>query len=88
MIYENVGKDIRRVYILLSCVVYAIIDNCVCIDYLSCKLKTLCNIANNPTFKETTFNLLLGIGIPEQLLNLVSCDEFMLKSNSTVILNF
>ena len=34
------------------------------------------------------FNLLLGIGITELLLNLVSCHGFMLKSNSTVILNF
>ena len=61
--------------------------NYVCIDYLLSQSKTLCDISKNTTFKETNFNLLLGIGIPELLLNLVSCHGFMLKSNSTMILN-
>ena len=64
MIYENSGKNIGKVYRVLSCVVYTLIDNYVCIDYLSCKLKTLSNISCHPTFKDTSFNLLLGIGIP------------------------
>ena len=83
IIYENSGKDIIKVYIVLSCVVYNLTYNYVCIDYLLCQLKTLCGISINPTFKETSFNLLLGIGIPELLMNLVSCHGFMLKSNST-----
>ena len=87
MIYETVGMAIRKVYIVLSCVVYNIIDNYVCINYLSCQSKILCNISKNSTFKETNFNLLLGIGIPELSLNLVSCHGFMLKPNSIVILN-
>ena len=45
-------------------------------------------MSKNPAFKETSFNLLLDIGIPELLMDLVSCHGFMLKSNSTVILNF
>ena len=44
MIYKTGGKDIRKVYIVLSCVVYTIIDNYVCIDYLLCQSKTLCGI--------------------------------------------
>ena len=64
MIYENSGKDTRKVYRVLSCVVYNLITNYGCIDYLLCKLKTLCDISNYPTFKETGFNLLLGTGIP------------------------
>ena len=74
-------------YRVLSCVNYTLIDNYVCIDYLSCQSKKLFDISNNSTFKETSFNLLLGIGIPELLLDLVSCHGFMKKSNSTVILN-
>ena len=62
-------------------------DNYVCIEYLSCKSKTLCDISSNPRFKETILNLLIGIGIPELLLNLVFCHGFMKKLNSTVILN-
>ena len=62
-------------------------DNYVCIDYLSCKLKTLSSISSKLIFEQTSFNILLGIGIPELLLNLVSCHGFMKKPNSTVILN-
>ena len=34
MIYETVGKDISKVYKVLSFVVYTLIDNYVCIEYL------------------------------------------------------
>ena len=87
MIDENVGMSINKLFRVLSCVVYTPMDNYVCIDYLLCQTKTLCEISKNITFKETNLNLLLGIGIPELLLNLVSSYGFMLKSNSSVILN-
>ena len=38
-------------------------------------------------FKQESFNILIGIGIPEVLLNLVSCHGFMEKLNSNIILN-
>ena len=41
MIYENSGKYIGKVYRVLSCVVYTLIDNYVCIYYISCQTKTL-----------------------------------------------
>ena len=72
---------------MLSCVVYSLIDNYVCIDYLACQSKTLSFISSKPTFEDTSFNILLGIGIPELLLNLVSCHGFTKKPNSNVILN-
>ena len=72
---------------VLSCVVYTLIENYVCIDCLLCQSKTLSDISINSAFKDTSFNLLLGIGIPELLLNLVSCNGFTKKPNSTVILN-
>ena len=64
MIYENSEKNTKTVCRVLRCVVYTLIDNYVCIDYLSCKSKTLSAISCNPTFKYTSFNTLLGIGIP------------------------
>ena len=64
MIYESVGTAIRKVYGVLSCVVYTLIYNYVCIDYMSCQSNFFCDIANNPTFKETALNLLPGISIP------------------------
>ena len=73
---------------MLSCVDYSLIDNYVCIKYLLCQSKTLSFISSKPTFEQTSFNILPGIGIPELLLNLVYCHGLMKKPNSTVILNF
>ena len=73
---------------MLCCVIYNLIDNYVCIDYLLCQSKTLSSISSNPTLKDTCFNLLLGFGIQELLLNLVSSHGFMKKPNSTVITNY
>ena len=87
IIYEYNEKDTKTVYRVLSCVIYTLVDNYVFIDYLSCQSKILYYISINLSFKETSFNLLLSIEIPELLLNLVSCHGFMKKSNSTVILN-
>ena len=37
MIYDNNGGNAEKVYRVLSCVIYYIIDNYVCINYLSCQ---------------------------------------------------
>ena len=81
MICENNGDIYKIVYIVLSCVVYTIIDNYVYIDYLLCQSKTLSTISSKPTFEQISFNILICIGIPELLLNLLSCHGFMKKSN-------
>ena len=86
MIYEN-NEEIPKKFRVLSCVVYNLIDNYVCIEYLSCQSKTLSKNLCNTTFKDTSFNILIGIGILELLLNLVSCHKFIKKPNSTVIIN-
>ena len=41
MFYKSKGKNPIKVYIVLSCVLYYLIDNYVCIDYLSCQIKKL-----------------------------------------------
>ena len=64
-------------YRVLSCVVYNFIDNYFCIDYISCQPETLRSISSKPTFEQTNFNILLGIGIPELLPNIVYCHGFM-----------
>ena len=84
-IMEKYPKKVHRV---ISCVVYSLIYNYVCIEYMSCQSKTLSFISYKPTFEQTSFNILLGIGIPELLLDLVSCHSFTKKLYSTVILNF
>ena len=87
MFYENNGLKPKILYRVLSCVVYYLIYNYVCIDYLLFQSKTLSSISSQKTFEQTSFNILLGIVITEMLLNLVSCHGFMKKPNSTVILN-
>ena len=64
MTYGNNGKYTRIVYRMLICVVYSLIENYVCIDYLLCQSKTLSIISSNIIFKQTSFNISLGIGIP------------------------
>ena len=72
---------------MLSCIVYSLIYNYVCIDYLSYQSKTFSSLLSKPKFEDISFNILLGIGITELLLDLVSFYGFMKKPNSTVILN-
>ena len=50
MIYENNGEKNRKNNRVLSCVVYSLIDNYVCIEYLPCQSKTLISISSKPTF--------------------------------------
>ena len=87
MIYENNGEIPKHLYRVLSCVVYTLIYNYVCIDYMPCQSKTLSDILYNTTFKDTSFDILLGIGIPELLMNLVSCHGLTKKPNSTILSN-
>ena len=75
---------------MLSCVIYTIIDKYVCIDYLGPEksklsdLKISCtgSIKNNGM----DYNNLLGIGIPDLLLNLLSCHVCLKNNDSVVIL--
>ena len=46
MFYEKNGLKPKKVYRVLSCVVYSIVENYVCIDYLLCQSKTLSSISS------------------------------------------
>ena len=72
---------------MLSSVLYFLIQNIVCIDYLSQQSKNLSIISSNIILEQTSFNILLGVGIPDLSLNLVSCYGFIEKPNSTVLIN-
>ena len=64
MIYENNGVNAKQMYGLLSFVVYSLIENYFCIDFLSCQSKTLSSVSSKPEFEDTSFNIWLRIGIP------------------------
>ena len=57
-------EEKKKMYRVLSCVVYYLIDNYFCIDYIPCESNTLSYISSKPTFEQTIFNILLDIGIP------------------------
>ena len=50
MIYENNGEIPKQLYRVLSCVVYYLIENYICIEYLLCQSKILIPISSNPPF--------------------------------------
>ena len=83
MFYENTEEKPNKLYRLLSFV----IENYICIDYLACQSKTFSSISSKSSFEKTSFNIILGIFIPELLLNLLYCHGFIKKPNSNVILN-
>ena len=76
--------------IVLSCVVYTIIINYVCIDYLGSdksKLSAL-RIVVTGRYKhlDKKYDNVLGFGIPDLLLNLLSFQGFLKKNEYVVIL--
>ena len=86
MFYGTKTKNSARVCRALSCVLYSVIENYFCIDYVCCHFKTLSVISSDKIFEEASYNKLLGIGIIEVLMNLISCNIFMENKNSNVIL--
>ena len=49
---------------MLICVIYIIVDNFVCIYYLACQSKQICEISKDRKYLVKYFNEFLGIGIP------------------------
>ena len=80
LIYENNGESVK-----LCCLFY---HRKLFLYWLSVvSIKTLISISSKPTFEDTSCCILIRIGIPELLLNLVPCHGFMRKPDSAVILN-
>ena len=86
MIYETRNKNVMKYFRLLICVIYTIIDNYVYIDYLDCQPKKLSFICMDGNYLRECFNELLGIGILDLLMDLLSCHGFMSNISSTVML--
>ena len=90
MFYENGEKNTRKMFRVSSCVIYTIIIKYVCIDYLGSeksKLSDLClGVSGRYKHLDKNYDNVLGIGIPDLLLNLLSCHGFSKNSESVVIL--
>ena len=88
--YESGGGVIIKLFRVMSCVIYTIIDKYVCIDYLGSNKSKLsylrlgCTESNKHNGRD--YDNVLGIGIPDLLLNLLSCHGFLNDNDSVVIL--
>ena len=82
MFYEERKNMIFKV---LSSVVYCITKNYACADYLYFP-QTQLHVANKG-FENITYNDISGIGIPELLMNIISCHGFVSDTKSAVILS-
>ena len=75
---------------VLSCVIYTIIGNYVCIDYLGSGKSKFSDLRLGVTGRyknyDTDYDNVLGIVIPDLLLNLLSCHGFSKNNESVVIL--
>ena len=75
---------------VLSCVIYTIIEKYVCIDYLGSEKSKLSDLCLGCTWSNKhngmDYDNVLGIGIPDILLNLLSCHGFLKNNDSVVIL--
>ena len=82
MFYET-RKNTKKYFKVLSCVIYTIISHYVCIDYFTCESKKLSElpVGTGGGFKHgnESYDKILGIGIPDLLMNLMSCHGFLKK---------
>ena len=87
----RIGKKItRKMFRVLSCVIYKIIRKYVCIEYLGSEKSKLSDLRLGVTGRykhfDTDYENILGIGIPYLLLIFLSCHGFSKNSESVVIL--
>ena len=61
----------KMMYKLIGVVTYTIIDNYICLYYLGFIQENLSKHGNN--FENTKFKNVYGLGIPEILMNIISC---------------
>ena len=88
--YESGKTIIRKLFRVLSCVIYTIIDKYFCIDYLGSDKSKLSGLkigcTGSSKHNDMYYNNLLGICIPYLLLNLLSFHGFLKNNDSVVIL--
>ena len=63
MFYEIKSKNPMKLYRVLISILYYLIKNYVCIDYICCQYKTLSGISSDIILEQTSHNILIGISI-------------------------
>ena len=82
-------KNAKKMFKVWSCVIYTIIRNYVCIDYLGYE-KKIGDLRLGPGGCYKHFNKIydnvLGFVIPDMLMNFLSCCGFFKNNDSVVVL--
>ena len=90
--YELRTFNRRKMFRVLSCVIYTIIYRYVCIDYLGTETNKMSELKLGCTLKtkheNKDYDNLFGIGIPDIFMNMLSCQGFLNNNESIVILKF
>ena len=85
-------KNPEKVFKVLSCVIYTIIRNYVCIDYSYFESKKLSElpVGSGGGYKHegTIYDKIVRIRIPYLLMNLMSCHGFLRNKYPVVVLKF
>ena len=88
--YENKEKITGKMFRVLSCVIYIFICKYICNDYLGPEKSKLSDLRLCGTGRYKNYDMdydhVLGIGIPDLLLNLLPCHGFSKNNESVVIL--
>ena len=88
--YEHGHLTSGKIFRVLSCVIYTIIDRYVCIDYLCREIKKISQLNLGRSLKtrheDKYYDNLFGIGIPDIFMNMLSCQGFIKNNDSIVIL--
>ena len=71
-------------YKIIRAIIYTIIDEYICLDYLGLLQEKLSKHDKN--FRKTKFNDLSQLGMPDILMNIISCHGFVKSSSSKLIL--
>ena len=78
--YELGNFNPRKMFRVLSCVIYTIIGRYFCIDYLGTETNKISKLRLGCTLKtkheNKDYDNLFGIGIPDIFLNMLSCQGF------------
>ena len=88
--YELGNINPRKMFRVLSRVIFTNIDRYICIDYLVTEINKISELRLSCTLKTKhecmDYDNLFGIGIPDILLNILSCHGFLNNNESIVIL--
>ena len=84
MLYENRKQNAKKMFRVLSCVIYTIIRNYVCIDYLGSEKSKLSYLRLGVTGRykriDKKYDNVLGFGIPGISFNLLSFQGYLKKN--------